>query len=61
MVRLAPLFPDHDDLKIIPTYNEADSFMLVEGVEGLIWMSNGQLKAAVPGLMNVARRHAEND
>lgn len=62
MVRLAPPCPDHDDLNITPTqYNEADFFMLGEGGESLRWLSNSQQKAAVPGLINVTRRLAENE
>lgn len=37
------------------------SFIPGEGGESLGWLKNGQLKAAVPGLMNVTRRPAENE
>lgn len=62
MVKLPPLCPGHDDLKITSMqHKEPDYFMLVVGGESPRWLSNGQLKAAVPGLMNVTRRPAENE
>lgn len=54
MVRLAPLCPGHNDLKITPTQHSKPNFFFFmpgEGGEGLRWQSNGQLKAADPGLM----------
>lgn len=62
MVRLAPLCPSHDDLKITPTQQQKPTSSLFgAGGGSLRWLSNGQLKAAVPGLMNVTERPAENE
>lgn len=59
MVKLAPLCPGHDDPKITPRqHNEPDFLCLVENLK---WLSNGQLKAAIHGLMNVTSRPAENE